>query len=50
MILPVARSAIVLHTPACGHAYPAGMLKIKTVLELAVTGGKLEEFHGVELN
>jgi hypothetical protein len=25
------------------------MLKIRAVLELTVTGGKLEEFHGVEL-
>jgi hypothetical protein len=29
---------------------PSRQIEDKTVLELAVAGGKLEEFHGVELS
>jgi hypothetical protein len=36
MILPVVRSAIVLHTPALGQEYPAGKLKIKRLPSLAL--------------
>ena len=43
-ILPVARSAKVLHTPAHGQVYPAGILKIKRLPSLALPVENLRSF------